>query len=366
MGKLNKKQKDFIYFFESMAHSDNFRQQALFSLAELFNLEHSTFFLIDSDLRLFEPVAFNVESGTITSYLEYYQDKDIFHPHNLPHKKYLQNPILDITDVMSLKNFEQTEYYNDFLKVQGFYHEIIINLTEKGKLLGGIGLYKPKKESFSLATKNQLKLLARFLEGQLSKHLALQKALVDQQIFQYSMNENPIGIILFDKNLSVLFSNNAANDMVAALLHKRLNLDQFVKHAVSLTGILSNPSRASSLSLYSPSLKEFTIRIKPVSKSLDLDRRTFLMELIPEDFLSKGNAGLNKAVSENIKKKYDLTERELQVLGLIMQGLTNNKAAQILFISPNTVKAHLRSILKKTGTDNRIKLYHIISGERKL
>jgi len=64
--------------------------------------------------------------------VEYYQKTDIFHPHNLWSIQNLQKPVMYITDVMPLKEFEQIEYYNVFLKVQGFYHEIIVALSVTG------------------------------------------------------------------------------------------------------------------------------------------------------------------------------------------------------------------------------------------
>ena len=48
-----------------------------------------------------------------------------------------------------------------------------------------------------------------------------------------------------------------------------------------------------------------------------------------------------------------LTERELQVLSLIAQGMTNKEIADTLFISTNTVKRHLKAIFAKLGTHTR-------------
>jgi len=48
-----------------------------------------------------------------------------------------------------------------------------------------------------------------------------------------------------------------------------------------------------------------------------------------------------------------LTPREKEVLGLIVQGLTNVQIARILFISPATVKRHVESIIKKLGVSDR-------------
>jgi DNA-binding NarL/FixJ family response regulator len=49
-----------------------------------------------------------------------------------------------------------------------------------------------------------------------------------------------------------------------------------------------------------------------------------------------------------------LSVREQEVLRLLSQGSTNKEIAQALEISENTVKAHLKSILRKLGVTNRV------------
>jgi DNA-binding NarL/FixJ family response regulator len=49
----------------------------------------------------------------------------------------------------------------------------------------------------------------------------------------------------------------------------------------------------------------------------------------------------------------DLTERELEVLKLIANGLTNNQIAEKLVISENTVKGHVGNILSKLHLADR-------------
>lgn len=55
------------------------------------------------------------------------------------------------------------------------------------------------------------------------------------------------------------------------------------------------------------------------------------------------------------KNTYGLTEREMEVLSLIVEGLSNPQIAEKLFITRATAKAHVHSILQKLYVDDRTK-----------
>lgn len=50
---------------------------------------------------------------------------------------------------------------------------------------------------------------------------------------------------------------------------------------------------------------------------------------------------------ENFLAKYNLTRREMEILGLIAQAKSNMEIADHLFISPQTVGAHRKNIMRK-------------------
>ncbi|MCG2722541.1 MAG: response regulator transcription factor [Thermodesulfovibrionales bacterium] len=56
--------------------------------------------------------------------------------------------------------------------------------------------------------------------------------------------------------------------------------------------------------------------------------------------------------------KYGLTRREIEVVSLLSEGLTNKRIGRKLFISEYTVENHLRSIYRKVGVKNRTSLVH--------
>ncbi len=55
----------------------------------------------------------------------------------------------------------------------------------------------------------------------------------------------------------------------------------------------------------------------------------------------------------NRKLETGLSDREFDVVKLIYDGKTNNQIAEILFVSVNTVKAHIKNIHQKLETDSR-------------
>jgi len=51
---------------------------------------------------------------------------------------------------------------------------------------------------------------------------------------------------------------------------------------------------------------------------------------------------------------YDLTDREREVLALLVEGLSNNDIATQLVISPATVKTHISNVFSKLGVTSRV------------
>lgn len=61
--------------------------------------------------------------------------------------------------------------------------------------------------------------------------------------------------------------------------------------------------------------------------------------------------------SESVSAQYaDLTERELQTLALITQGMSNKLIARELGISDGTVKVYVKNLLRKLNVSSRLEL----------
>ena len=59
---------------------------------------------------------------------------------------------------------------------------------------------------------------------------------------------------------------------------------------------------------------------------------------------------------EYIQKCYRFSERKMQILKLLFEGLENDKIAQKLKIRYNTVRAHFGNIYERVGVQNKVQL----------
>jgi DNA-binding NarL/FixJ family response regulator len=66
-----------------------------------------------------------------------------------------------------------------------------------------------------------------------------------------------------------------------------------------------------------------------------------------------GTQGQPTPAADERKPAHGLTQRELEVLNLVAQGMSNADIARALFITTKTVKYHLTAIFAKLGVRNR-------------
>ena len=65
-----------------------------------------------------------------------------------------------------------------------------------------------------------------------------------------------------------------------------------------------------------------------------------------------------------VSEVYCLSEREREIAQLIIEGKNNKEMAELLYLSPNTVKVHASNLYRKLGVSNRVQAVQILSGKR--
>ncbi len=93
-------------------------------------------------------------------------------------------------------------------------------------------------------------------------------------------------------------------------------------------------------------------------------RTSFSLEIEPIKNENGEFAGVMVFVKEDrtigeFKKKYRITDRQLDILFMTVSGLSNREIASCLKISEKTVENHLFNIYNRVGVDNKIELFNL-------
>ncbi len=143
-------------------------------------------------------------------------------------------------------------------------------------------------------------------------------------------------------------TQNPTLSNVHVLVLTTFDIDQYVYDALS--------AGASGFLLKDADPDEIVNAIKIVAQGDALIEPSVMKRLV-ETFVSNNpavsSAPRSKEYAQALK---DLTDRELEILKLVAQGLTNDDIAEKLFISPATVKTHVARIMAKTDAHDRAQL----------
>ena len=82
-------------------------------------------------------------------------------------------------------------------------------------------------------------------------------------------------------------------------------------------------------------------------------RLTARREVIVKEVSVPAAAAEPFVVNERKRDELGITPRELEILGLVAQGLSNREIAGKLFVSENTVKTHCSRAFEKLGARRR-------------
>ena len=71
--------------------------------------------------------------------------------------------------------------------------------------------------------------------------------------------------------------------------------------------------------------------------------------------------GLQPRTDDELRRRYGLTEREIEVARHLADGRTNAEVARVLGISPFTARNHTERVLGKLGVSNRARVAAVLT-----
>jgi DNA-binding NarL/FixJ family response regulator len=150
-------------------------------------------------------------------------------------------------------------------------------------------------------------------------------------------------VVVMDIGLPRLDGIAATQQIKAAFPHIRVVMLTSHKQDIEVIGALS--SGADAYCIKGTSIEQLRMAIAAVQEGASyLDPQIARRVL---DHLKPPVLAATEAVAQ-------LSQRELEVLKLMVEGLSNPEIAAALYLSPNTVKTHVRGIMNKLAVDDRV------------
>jgi DNA-binding CsgD family transcriptional regulator len=70
-------------------------------------------------------------------------------------------------------------------------------------------------------------------------------------------------------------------------------------------------------------------------------------------------------LTDYFKQEYDITEKQSEIIELIIEGVTYKQIAERLYISPKTVDNHIQNIYKKLNVNSKMQLSNFVRSNEK-
>lgn len=358
---------EFVRIAGMAQDTESLRSNTLHLIRTIFRSDSTIIWRINQNNRIVEPLEVNVQGRFFPLYRDYYYKKNPFDPVNMGA---FAGTSISMEQIVPYNDFQKTEYYNDFIRPQKIRRQMVVYIRIDKKPISLICTHRFTNRRFTEEDLAAGDLVSSHLSAAFERIRMMEEVKRKGSIFQMILDSTDVGIAALDLEKAPVIINREAvrickemrkeaiskNDLCSAesLIPPTLLMDcEALKTTFKdrqKVGIESLPMKERTLWL-SPH-KRCRFRCSIVNSSLtDFNHPLFLitMESLPAH---------PKINDQAVKRDYNLTNREAEIVSYIFKGYKNADIADRLFISEGTVKNHLRNIFEKVNVKNRTGLIH--------
>jgi two-component system NarL family response regulator len=164
-----------------------------------------------------------------------------------------------------------------------------------------------------------------------------------------AVTETRPDVFLLDVGLADGDSLRVAGDLHAANPESRIVMMDLLPSSEDVMEFVN--AGVSGFALKDSTLEEFTGTIRAVARGESVLPRRMTESLFTQ-IAREAGTGDRKQVIEDIR----MTPRELEIIGIIGEGLSNKEIASRLNIATHTVKSHVRNVMEKLALHSRLQI----------
>ena len=333
------------------------------SLKQTFHAKGVVFFLSDKEFRTIDNTSL-VSAGVDLHYLDqwahHYCQYDPFQQ-----EARSRSIVCKVDDILPYRRWMNLKIYNEFYRPQNIYYKLSIYLRSSSKVLGLIGLFRPKEyQDFSGREMAKARILAPHLTTALENVLLLSKMDEAKNLLWDWGDKLPLfGFMILDAELRPIYWNSEAKEFCLAIYRKqpsqvnKMGLEnppipcEILQDCLELKTLFQSGHQPASLRRQRMMDAEQNQKFQVISSLVEHPFREipsfrFVIYLLNFSEICKGR-------EEILREKYQLTKREIDIVRCVCQGLTNGEIGEQLYISRFTVETHLKNIFDKTKVKHR-------------
>jgi DNA-binding CsgD family transcriptional regulator len=362
-----------VYLANRCQNIESFISTLFPSIMQVFHAECATFQLIKGYPRhtdIVESRSFRTDSHNL------YEDKfypvlykDSFYQYSPLLKQAICSPrtILKFGDSISFRDWERSDFYNNFMLPQHLYWELFLTLRWKNKLEGMVTLWRPKNQlDYEDREVAKAAMLAPHF-GVAVHNIYLISQMNTRENQCLSADEaNSEGLLWLDHKFTPSFFNAEARNICLQLLgrmsYNTSDLEQgefpippcIIEDCCDLLDLL----KAEEQPILSPKERiVFTGSGKKFRSECSLIWKADEKNSMPNFMVILSDLSDEKKLEATLQARFQLGRRELDVVHYLTRGLSDDEIGDKLCISRQTVHTHIKNIYKKLGVKSRIELY---------
>jgi len=328
---------------------DRMMEETLGELQRLLKLDSATFFLVEQD-RFIRPCDVNIDTRLRQDYMDYYYAISLFRPNQLRVKRADRN-VFQIEDLIDRRTFQKTEFYSGHFQYLNIHYITGVYLRYAGDIIGCLCLNRANpRRPFHPSEVRLAEALSDRLAKVLHLHLAREREQQRLQVLQVSSEHLDCGILTLNRRFEPLYQNGRARGLLARLEQETgagepgPSIQERIRQMLSGDGIAGDTRH---LPVTLSEKEQYLIQASKLAEAGEsLHTPVYLVEIREQG--SSWNLDV-----ETLRRRYDLSTREVEIVGLIAHGLSNKEIADKLCISPWTVITHVKNIFSKMQVHNR-------------
>ncbi len=340
----------FNLLLSSNSSTDDFERHVLSLISSVFNFNHSAFLKYSDTGHLEKTFSYNVDQKPLNDYINQYKDRDIVH-HLLIKHNYKLNPgqAIVFSDILQKKPLQSIGSQNLLFNNRSFY-DIFLILNENGD---GIRILREiDKDAFTKKDKEICDYLSKILASQYKTIQENRRSKYELNIFNKNKDNMNFGFIMLSQDFQLINYNKLAvcycNDLTESY-DINIAINEF-KSIVDHENSNNMENNYFKNTAFHKTFQSFIVEVVPtvIVNQDNMVENYYMVFIYNKIWFNRMQNKLNYT-----KEKYNLTNREKEIVSLVSKGLSNKEIADKLFISIYTVKEHMKNISKKMNVNSR-------------